>query len=83
MIVITTPTGNIGEQVVANLMGSGRSVRVIVRDASRLRLETRRRVEVVQGSHSDAQVVNRAFAGADAVFWVCPPDFQARSLEAA
>ena len=83
MIVVTAPTGLIGHQVLENLLGSGEPVRVIVRDPSRLRAHARERVEIVQGSHSDADVVDQAFAGADAVFWLVPPDPHAGSVEAA
>jgi uncharacterized protein YbjT (DUF2867 family) len=87
MIVITTPTGDIGRQVLGILLASapssGEKLRVIVRDPARLPGEVRDRVDVVTGSHSDAGVVDRAFAGADAVFWVVPPDPHAPSLEAA
>ena len=83
MIVITTPTGDVGHQVVENVLKSDEPVRVIVRDASRLSSQVRERVEVVQGSHSDAEVVGKAFAGADAVFWLVPPDPHAAGLEAA
>ncbi|MGX9119958.1 NmrA family NAD(P)-binding protein [Mesorhizobium sp. BHbsci] len=83
MIVITTPTGSIGDQVLENLLDSGRPIRVIVRDPSRLSSHTRERVEVVQGSHGDIEVVNQAFAGADAVFWLAPPNVHAESVEAA
>jgi uncharacterized protein YbjT (DUF2867 family) len=82
MIVITTPTGDIGHQVVENVLESGEPVRVIVRDPARLSPPVRERVEVVQGSHGDADVVGKAFAGADAVFWLVPPDPRAVSLEA-
>jgi len=82
MIVITTPTGTIGRQVVERVLGSGEPVRVIVREPSRLAPHVRERVEVVQGSHGDADVVDRAFTGADAVFWLVPPDRHAQSLEA-
>lgn len=34
----------------------------------------RDRVEVITGSQGDAEVVDRAFEGADAVFWLVPPD---------
>ena len=34
MIVITTPTGQIGSQVLGNLLDSGEELRVIVRDPS-------------------------------------------------
>ena len=83
MIVITTPTGLIGAQVLSNVLGSGEPVRVIARDPSRLPAQVRERVEVVPGSHGDIGVVDRAFAGADAVFWLVPPDPHADSVEAA
>ena len=73
MIVVTTPTGRIGQQLVADLLASGQPVRVIVRDPSKLPAATRERAEVVPGSHRDADVVDRAFQGADAVFWLKPP----------
>src|SRR6266581_3637425 len=83
MIVVTAPTGLIGHQVLENLLESGEPVRVIVRDPSRLPTQARDRVEIVQGSHGDADSVDRAFAGADAVFWLVPPDPRAGSVEAA
>lgn len=73
MIVITTPTGNIGRHVVRHLLDAGDALRLIVRDPSKLPQDVRERVEVVKGSHGDADVVDRAFQGADAVFWLCPP----------
>jgi len=83
MIVVTAPTGLIGHQVLQNLLDSGEPVRVIVRDPSRLPAQARDRVEIVRGSHGDADVVYRAFGGADAVFWLVPPDPHAGSVEAA
>lgn len=73
MIVVTTPTGNIGRHVVRHLLDAGQTLRLIVRDPSKLASDVRDRVEVVEGSHGDAAVVDRAFRGADAVFWLCPP----------
>ncbi len=83
MIVITAPTGQIGHQVLDNVLNSDEPIRVIVREPSRLSPRTRERVEVVQGSHGDIDVVNQAFAGADSVFWLVPPDPHAESVEAA
>ncbi len=83
MIVVTTPTGNIGRQVLLNLLESREPIRVIARDPTRLSPQARGRVEIVQGSHGDVDVVDRAFAGADAVFWVAPADHRAESVEAA
>lgn len=73
MIVVTTPTGNIGRHVVRHLLNAGEALRLIVRDPSRLPHDVREQVEVIEGSHGDAAVVDRAFRGADAVFWLCPP----------
>jgi uncharacterized protein YbjT (DUF2867 family) len=83
MIVVTTPTGNIGSQVVKNLLAVGEAVRVIARDPAKLAPEVRGKVEVVQGSHGDIDVVSKAFEGADSVFWLVPPAIHAESAEAA
>src|SRR5712692_11233437 len=83
MIVITTPTGQIGRQVLGNLLDSGEQLRVIARDPSQLPAEVREDLDIVEGSHGDAAVVDKAFAGADAVFWLTPPDPRAESVEAA
>lgn len=74
MIVITTPTGQIGHQILAKILDSGEPIRVIARDPSRLDPKIRDRVEVVQGSHDEIDVVNKAFGGADCVFWLVPPN---------
>jgi uncharacterized protein YbjT (DUF2867 family) len=83
MIVITTPTGLIGHQVLENLLDSGEELRVVARDPSDLPAEVRELVEVIEGSHGDAAVVDVAFAGVDAVFWLAPPDPHAETVEAA
>ncbi|MEU8887603.1 NAD(P)H-binding protein [Streptomyces sp. NPDC048442] len=76
MIVVTAPTGNIGSQLLPLLLESTHeeTLRVVVRDPARLPGDIRDRVEVIAGSHGDAEVVDRAFEGADAVFWLAPPD---------
>ena len=38
---------------------------------------------MIEGSHGDPAVVDKAFDGADAVFWLTPPDPRAESVEAA
>lgn len=80
MIVVTAPTGNIGRQVVAGLLARDAPVRVIVRDPAKLAEDVRARVEVVVGSHREADVVDKAFAGADAVFWLAPSDPRATDV---
>jgi uncharacterized protein YbjT (DUF2867 family) len=85
MIVITTPTGDIGSQLLRALLrgapSNGEGLRAIVRDPAKLPDSIRERIDIVTGSHRDAEVVDRAFAGADAVFWVIPPNVRAPSLQ--
>jgi len=83
LIVVTTPRGNIGRQLLEQLLQSGARIRVIDRDPSRLPKHVLERVDVVQGSHGEASAVNHAFEGAQTVFWVCPPDPGADSVEKA
>lgn len=80
MIVITAPTSQIGRQVVNTLIEADAPLRLIVRDADKLPEHVRDRAEIVLGSHGDASVVDRAFEGADAVFWLAPPAW-AQSLK--
>ena len=75
MIVVTTPTGKIGSQVIPHLLAANEAVRVVVRDPSRLAPEVRNRVEVVTGSLDDEAVMQKALEGAESVFLVVPPSF--------
>lgn len=78
-IVITTPTGNIGSQILETILNSGAHIRVIERTPSRIPDAMRNHIEIIQGSHSDPAVVDEAFRNADTVFWLCPPDSQAKN----
>ncbi|MFG2138225.1 NAD(P)H-binding protein [Streptomyces sp. NPDC048650] len=82
MIVITAPTGTIGRRLVDDLLDRGAPLRLVARDPSRLAPEVRERSEVVEGSHGDAAVIDRACDGAEAVFWLAPDDPAAPSVEA-
>lgn len=82
MIVVTAPTSSIGRQVAQNLLDAGAPVRVIARDPARLTPSIRENAEVVRGSHGDPAVVAPAFADADAVFWLVPPDPRSDDVEA-
>ncbi|MGH3097476.1 MAG: NAD(P)H-binding protein [Streptosporangiales bacterium] len=81
MIVVTAPTGNIGHQVLDNVLAADRPMRVVVRDPAKLPTHTRDRVEVVAGSHGDPEVVARALDGADALFWLSPGNAHAAGVE--
>lgn len=82
MIVVTAPTGQIGRHVVDGLLAAGAPVRVVARDPAKLPDAVRGRIEVVEGSHGDASVIGRALEGAEALFWLVPPDM-GRTLDEA
>jgi uncharacterized protein YbjT (DUF2867 family) len=81
MIVITTPTGTIGRQVLENLLDTGEHLRLVARDLSGIPDGLRPGVEVIEGSHGDPAVIDKALDGADAVFWLTPPDPRADTVE--
>jgi len=83
MIVLTTPTGRIGRHLTRMLLAAGAPVRLVARDPAQLAPDIRTRAEVVPGSHGDPEVVAKAVTGADAVFWLVPPNPTAESLDAA
>jgi len=76
MIVVTTPTGHIGSQVVQELLGANAAVRVIARDPARIAPAVREKAEVVQGSSDDEGVLMSALEGAESFFLVVPPSFR-------
>jgi len=80
MIVVTSPTSQISGRLIPRLLAAEAPVRVIVRDPSKLPVGVRSRVEVVQGSHADAATVQRAFQGAQKLFWLVPADPAAGSV---
>ena len=81
MIVVTGPTGQIGSRILSELVKTQEKIRVIARDPENLRPDIRSHVEVIHGSHSEADIVNKAFEGADAVFWLVVTDFKAKVPE--
>lgn len=81
MIVVTTPTGQIGRRLVRQLLDGDSKVKVVVRDAARLETDVRERVGVVEGTHDDPAVLDAALPGADALFWLVPPNPAAASAE--
>ncbi|RYG70583.1 NmrA family transcriptional regulator [bacterium] len=80
-IVVTAPTGAIGRQVLQRLVASGAEVRAIARKPASIVPSLRERIEVIEGSHGDADVIDRALVGADVLFWLAPPNFRAARLE--
>lgn len=83
MIVITAPTGNIGSQVLEQVAAGSEPIRVIARNPDQIPAILRGKVEVITGSHGDAEAISRACDGADTVFWLPPGDMGAQSAMAA
>ena len=75
-IAITTPTGNIGRRLTHTLLDQGgHELVLLARDPSKLADEQARGATVLQGDLADAAFVTEATKGADALFFVCPPNF--------
>lgn len=72
MILVTTPTGDIGARVLARLAQSDRPLRVIVRDPAKIPRNLMGRVDIVEGSHGDPSVIAQAIAQVESVFWLPP-----------
>ncbi|MBV9817796.1 MAG: hypothetical protein JOZ07_05535 [Solirubrobacterales bacterium] len=81
MMIVTTPTGRVGSQVLHRLLDGDEPIRVIVRGRSRLDARVVGHVDIVEGSHDDLRVLDRALAGADSLFWLVPPSFDVDSPE--
>jgi uncharacterized protein YbjT (DUF2867 family) len=82
MYVITGATGNTGSVAAEKLLASGAKVRVIGRDAKRLERFSKKGAEAVIADMTDAAALQKAFAGARAVFAVIPSNISAPDVRA-
>lgn len=71
-IVINTPAGKIGRVVTDRLLGAGNNVTIISRHPDKVADFVARGAKLVEGSIDDTSVLDKAFAGASAVFWLTP-----------
>jgi uncharacterized protein YbjT (DUF2867 family) len=74
LYVITGGTGNTGKPLAEALLAAGKKVRVISRDAEKAKGLAALGAEIVVGNTTDAAVLNKAFEGAHAVYFMIPPD---------
>lgn len=74
MYVITGATGNTGRIVAERLLAAGKKVRAIGRSAERLQGLAARGAEPYVGALEDSAALAKAFAGAEAVYAMIPPD---------
>jgi uncharacterized protein YbjT (DUF2867 family) len=82
MIAITGATGNIGRKITADLLSKGQNVRCIARTADNLKNLAAKGAETAAISLEDTAALAKAFAGADAVFAMIPPHYQAPDFRA-
>jgi len=80
-ILVTTPSGIVGRQIVRELLSPEFSVRVIARDPARLPSEVREQVDVIHGSMDELTTLRQALNDVEAVFYCLPsPSMQMRDL---
>jgi uncharacterized protein YbjT (DUF2867 family) len=87
MILITGPTGNIGQELIRILQGEGTPFRAMAYTADKAAALRAQGLDVVLGNYHDDNL-DEAVAGSDAVFMVCPPspdqvEMQTRLIESA
>lgn len=75
MYVIFGATGNTGGEVARHLLAGKQKVKVIGRSTEKLQAFTAKGAEAAIGDMLDAEFVNRALAGAKAVYWLIPPKY--------
>ncbi|RXZ36112.1 NAD-dependent epimerase/dehydratase family protein [Oxalobacteraceae bacterium CAVE-383] len=75
MYAITGITGQVGAVVARNLLAAGKDVRAVVRDARKGAQWAAQGCELRMAEMHDAAALERAFAGAEAVFVLLPPNF--------
>ncbi len=81
-IAITGPTGQIGSRLVQRLLDAGADLTLLVRHPDKLDPAVRNRVHVQQGALQDQDFVLRATRGAEALFWLTPPDITPSDVRA-
>jgi uncharacterized protein YbjT (DUF2867 family) len=82
MIAITGATGNIGSKITADLLSKGQNVRCVARTAVKLETFAEKGAEIAAVSLEDTAALADAFKGADAVFAMIPPNYQALDFRA-
>ena len=74
-IVITGTSGQIGRHLTSLLDFTQNKIVLITRSAAKLKAEAARGATVLEGDMLDAAFMVRALAGADALFFLPPPNF--------
>ena len=75
MFAITGITGNVGGEVVRNLLAAKQPVRGVARDVGKCTAWAKQGCEIVGADISDAAALTSAFKGTEGVFVLVPPNF--------
>jgi len=78
--VICGATGNVGSKLVRSLLAAGKPVRAIGRERMRLGPLAAIGAEAWPGDLEDVEFLSRAFSGANAVFAMIPPKYDAPDM---
>jgi uncharacterized protein YbjT (DUF2867 family) len=73
-IVVTTPTGHIGNKLANLLLDRKSDVTLIARHPEKVKDLARRGAKVIAGEHSDPAVIGHAVSDADSLFWLTPSE---------
>ena len=76
MYVITGASGNTGKVIANALLDAGKKVRVLGRDAEKVKELTDKGAEAAIGNLEDIDFLTKAFGGGLAVYAMIPPNFQ-------
>jgi uncharacterized protein YbjT (DUF2867 family) len=82
MYTILGATGNTGSVVARKLLDGGKKVRVVGRDSKKLAPFVSRGAEAFAADVLDTDALGRAFAGAEAVYVLIPPDVKSTEYRA-
>lgn len=75
--VITGATGNTGSRIAKALLSRGNKVRAIARNADKLAELKAAGAETLAGNQEDVSFLAEAFKGADALYFMIPPNYGA------
>lgn len=82
MIVVTGATGNIGKKIAELLLEKNQKVRVVGRNADRMRPLMNKWAEPFVGNVEKSDDMTRAFQGVEAAFIMIPPNYGATDFRA-
>ena len=80
MVIVTGATGKTGSVVASSLLETGEAVRVIGRSAEKLESLRKRGAEVAAGDQGDLTFMRNALEGADALYLLIPPKYDAEDF---